>query len=188
MRKVLIILGLISMISCNQKNKENKHSDKVLTKEMTERQKFDTSKLTEKEKNILNSFYKRREMFDSFVKQEKIDRHTCPGCGYPTLSERGEYEICEVCNWEDDGLDEKQANEIWGGPNQGLTLIENRLNIGKTLNHIADSLNGTINMNPKDVMKAFIEHNKRMNAFDEEKMMGALRDDPIWKEWINKVR
>jgi hypothetical protein len=32
-------------------------------------------------------------------------RFTCPCCGYRTLPEPpGSYEICEVCFWEDDGV------------------------------------------------------------------------------------
>src|SRR5579863_7304160 len=27
----------------------------------------------------------------------------CPCCGYPTLTDRDAYEICCLCNWEDDG-------------------------------------------------------------------------------------
>ena len=27
----------------------------------------------------------------------------CPCCQYKTLDMRGEYEICPVCQWEDDG-------------------------------------------------------------------------------------
>lgn len=40
-------------------------------------------------------------------------RIPCPCCGHATLSERGSYEICPVCFWEDDG-DEDVAH---GGPN-----------------------------------------------------------------------
>ena len=29
----------------------------------------------------------------------------CPCCGYRCLRERGEYEVCSVCFWEDDGSD-----------------------------------------------------------------------------------
>jgi len=28
--------------------------------------------------------------------------YPCPCCGVRTVSERGAYEICEVCGWEDD--------------------------------------------------------------------------------------
>jgi len=31
----------------------------------------------------------------------------CPGCGLPTLNARsGGYEICQICNWEDDSQDD----------------------------------------------------------------------------------
>lgn len=36
---------------------------------------------------------------------EPIEAETCPCCGYKTLAERGMYEICPVCWWEDEGFD-----------------------------------------------------------------------------------
>jgi len=46
--------------------------------------------------------------------------HPCPCCGYKTLPERGHYDLCPVCWWEDDG-----DIEPWqiSGPN-GQTLLE----------------------------------------------------------------
>ena len=44
-------------------------------------------------------------------------RYGCPCCGYPTLQERGAYEICFLCTWEDDGQDDPQADEVSGGQN-----------------------------------------------------------------------
>lgn len=29
--------------------------------------------------------------------------YKCPCCGFKTLKTKGEYEICRVCSWEDDG-------------------------------------------------------------------------------------
>ncbi|NKF24508.1 CPCC family cysteine-rich protein [Solimonas marina] len=52
----------------------------------------------------------------------------CPCCGYKTLIERAAYEICPVCFWEDDGQDEAEATEVWGGPNGGLSLAQAREN------------------------------------------------------------
>ncbi|MFF4835649.1 CPCC family cysteine-rich protein [Streptomyces sp. NPDC001315] len=54
--------------------------------------------------------------------------YRCPCCGFITLAERGAYEICHVCFWEDDGQDEHDAAEIRGGPNRGLSLREARRN------------------------------------------------------------
>ena len=172
-------------ISWWNESSDNMKGDKIKISKMTNTETFDTSKLTDNEKEILSSFYEWRKKFDRYLKQQNIQLYACPGCGYPTLSERGGYEICTVCNWEGDGQDEKQANQVWGGPNQGFTLTETRLKIGKNFKVVADSLNGKINDNPMEVMKAFEKHSIRMSSFDEDKMMDALRGDPIWKEWEN---
>lgn len=55
-------------------------------------------------------------------------RFICPCCGYPTLPERAAYEICEMCNWEDDGQGDEDADEVWGGPNSDYSLSEARRN------------------------------------------------------------
>lgn len=38
----------------------------------------------------------------------------CPCCGYRTLTARGDYQICDLCHWEDDG---SQALDVLSGPN-----------------------------------------------------------------------
>jgi hypothetical protein len=68
-------------------------------------------------------------MFDNVsrpAKQEKT--YQCPCCGYKTLYERGGYEICKVCFWEDDGQDDHDADDVRGGPNGVLSLKQARLN------------------------------------------------------------
>ncbi len=52
----------------------------------------------------------------------------CPCCQYPTLSERGGYEICCLCNWEDDGQDDADADAVRGAPNGSYSLTEAREN------------------------------------------------------------
>jgi len=44
----------------------------------------------------------------------------CPCCEYRTLNSRGDYEICRLCNWEDNGADQL---EQYSGPNH-MTLGE----------------------------------------------------------------
>jgi hypothetical protein len=48
----------------------------------------------------------------------------CPCCGYRSLEERGNYEICGVCFWEDDGSNDEMR---YSGPNH-MTLGEARAN------------------------------------------------------------
>ena len=52
----------------------------------------------------------------------------CPCCRFLTLSERGGFEICEVCFWEDDGQDDSDAEIVRGGPNGYLSLEQARRN------------------------------------------------------------
>lgn len=57
----------------------------------------------------------------------KVDiLYACPCCLYRTLEDRGQYDICPVCFWEDDGNDEQTlTNYSW--PNR-MTLKEAREN------------------------------------------------------------
>lgn len=56
---------------------------------------------------------------------ENFDK--CPCCGYRTLEERGKWEICEVCYWEDDGI---EYLDVVSGPNR-ITLRNARKNFNK---------------------------------------------------------
>ena len=55
-----------------------------------------------------------------------FQKFKCPCCGYHTLTEVGEYEICPVCFWEDDPVQESDP-ELEGGANE-LSLNECRKN------------------------------------------------------------
>jgi hypothetical protein len=53
-----------------------------------------------------------------------LESLSCAACGFLTLSEEdyGSYEICAVCDWEDDAL--QLANPACGGGANQLSLIE----------------------------------------------------------------
>jgi uncharacterized protein YjbI with pentapeptide repeats len=55
----------------------------------------------------------------------------CPCCFSRTLPSRGNFEICEVCFWEDDGQDDSDADVVRGGPNGDLSLTQGRDNYAK---------------------------------------------------------
>jgi hypothetical protein len=52
----------------------------------------------------------------------------CPCCASLTLPARGQYELCPVCFWEDDGQDDPDADVVRGGPNGPLSLTQARAN------------------------------------------------------------
>jgi len=55
----------------------------------------------------------------------------CPCCRCLTLPERGGYELCPVCFWEDDGQDDADADVVRGGPNYTLSLSTARTNYAR---------------------------------------------------------
>jgi hypothetical protein len=86
------------------------------------------------------SLQQRRRFFDTYCtrsheREAELPpgsiRFSCPCCGYPTLGERGSFEICELCWWEDDGTDDEDAENILGGPNLGLSLEQARSNFAQ---------------------------------------------------------
>lgn len=80
----------------------------------------------------------RRQWFDWYVNQMDTKSvvldpaegivYACPCCGSRTLNERGGYDICPVCFWEDDGQDDLDADTVRGGPNGSLSLTQARVN------------------------------------------------------------
>jgi len=66
---------------------------------------------------------------------------TCPCCGYKTLSERGAYEICPICFWEDDALQENDPDAVGGANKVSLHQAQqNYANFGacdrKSIKHV----------------------------------------------------
>jgi hypothetical protein len=75
---------------------------------------------------------RRLEWFTAYTWQKNVLAqardlpYTCPCCGHATLAERGVYEICGECGWEDDGQDNHDSAVNRGGPNGRLSLDEAR--------------------------------------------------------------
>jgi len=92
--------------------------------------------------DVWRPFYFRRTWFE--VHQENYRGHyCCPCCGYPTISSRNNYVMCDLCSWEDDGQDDDAAQEVWGGPNGDYSLREARDNFEKHLTMFRSSEPGT---------------------------------------------
>ncbi len=64
---------------------------------------------------------------------QPVELHSCPCCGYGTLPTRGDFVICNLCDWEDDGQDDADADQIRGGPNGGYSLTDARVNFLRSL-------------------------------------------------------
>ena len=81
---------------------------------------------------------RRREWFERYARQlaessvvapsHRGHHYACPCCLFTTLGERGGFEICPVCFWEDDGQDDHDADVVRGGPNGVLSLNAARTN------------------------------------------------------------
>lgn len=90
-----------------------------------------------------------------------MQREKCPCCGFLTLQERRSYEICALCDWEDDGQGDSNANEIFGGPNWDYSLIEARRNFKENLTMYREFTQYDNEMEAKkSLIDAFIELGK----------------------------
>ena len=58
------------------------------------------------------------------MKSKKV---ICPCCGCVTLQNRGYYEICHVCFWEDEPVASEYPDEVFGA-NGDLSLNQARQN------------------------------------------------------------
>lgn len=144
------------------------------------------------ETEMLAAFQIRRAHYDTYLQANNIPVYTCPGCGFPTLTERNEFNICNLCNWEDDGqddhanslLDVLQENGIsLSLPNAQLTLKDNRINIGRMLESYIELIDGEIDFDTARVLKT-IEYYQQRRKDIEDRMTGdELPQDHIWIEW-----
>lgn len=91
----------------------------------------------------------RTRWFEAYTSQKNVfapvtnGPYSCPCCGHVTLSERGGYEICSECGWEDDGQDSHDSSVVRGGPNGAITLDDARrayeIRGGRSENHVPPS-------------------------------------------------
>lgn len=109
--------------------------------------------------------------------KKSMNRFNCPCCGYQTLSEIGGYEICKICNWEDDGFDDE--HEV-SGPN-GCTLIEARLNFKDHLDMYKERKRNRIEQAYTEKCRSV--KRKLIKVFDEIKHTSS--DDALNSLWRN---
>ncbi|NVK66771.1 MAG: hypothetical protein HWE22_19420 [Flavobacteriales bacterium] len=78
--------------------------------------------------NSYSNEYLRKQLSLNEVCGDEPNLFPCPCCGFKTIDERAEYEICPVCWWEDDGQDNQNADISMGGPNEDISLTQARIN------------------------------------------------------------
>jgi hypothetical protein len=93
---------------------------------------FDKAKLTDLDRALLSDFDRRRAAYDQALEASNIiyHRHTCPACGFPTLKERHDYEVCMICLWQD-GSDERAPTLI--APPNYIAMMQHRIDVAGML-------------------------------------------------------
>lgn len=138
------------------------------------------SKYTKEEETYIDNVRQRRKFYDEYLSNKTVQLFTCPGCGFPTLNTREEYDICNVCNWEDEQENEEQADEILGNPNYDLSLNRNRINIERALQDIVKKQTGAVITDPDTVITILNNHKIRMLSFDSKISYDTDINNPIW--------
>jgi hypothetical protein len=142
---------------------------------------FDIEALKAFDRQVLAEFSERRERIDAFLKTQGSIRLACPSCGYPTIDGRGDFDICSICDWEDDGQDDDDADDVRGGPNSDLSLTDSRLRIGTFLVELARKIGGAINSDPMDMLQAVREREEVLERFRNRHIRrDTHKDDRVW--------
>ncbi len=144
---------------------------------------FDSSTLSTEDNNILAEFNTRRAIVGRYIRQHKIQRFTCPSCAFPTLYQQGVFEVCAVCDWEDDGQDDEDTDDIVGGPNGKLSLTEYRVATGYMLRTLCHQEKGVLVGEPAQILTIIEKHEAGMDAFHEVHSMNVDDDHPVWEAW-----
>ncbi len=75
------------------------------------------------------------------VRPPAPDKYPCPACGFLSFDEpAGSYEICSICDWEDDAV--QLANPASRGGANGESLVEAQSAILRELGMHVRSVNG----------------------------------------------
>lgn len=104
-----------------------------------------------------------------------MKREKCPCCSYPTLEFRNDYEICLLCDWEDDGQDGDQAAEVWGGPNGDYSLEEARINFKKNLIMYRDGFQ-------KNSSETIEQKKRLMKAYEKLEAVNRAAITQVWSK------
>lgn len=141
---------------------------------------------------ILAAFHARRYHYDTYLQANDIQQYTCPGCGFPSLNERGGFNICDVCTWEDDGQDDHAEGLIAAlrvegvqisGPNGQLSLTDNRMNIGRILETNTELINGEIDFDVARVLQTLDFYRQRKVEIEGRMTGEESLQDHILLEW-----
>lgn len=62
---------------------------------------------------------------------DPADAHPCPCCGQTIFTRHDSYEICSICNWEDDGLQENHPYYPGGANDMSLNQAREAYKTGK---------------------------------------------------------
>ncbi|QTD38698.1 hypothetical protein JL193_05375 [Polaribacter batillariae] len=88
---------------------------------------------TSHELKILQNYEDRKNLFESYLKQYEELSFICASCGYPTINKPASYEVCSICEWEDNGYNDNQLFRFNHATHEPLTLFEYRINIGEQI-------------------------------------------------------
>lgn len=123
-----------------------------------------------------------RERVD--VRSGEILKNTCPVCGYLSLDCRDAFEICSICFWEDDGLDDYEIDSE-SEPNH-MTLLEARKKFRNSKQQLLSSVNDNLVRSKIKLSFLMLDNLIDQNESDLEKIT-AVQNELILLFEKNKI-
>lgn len=103
------------------------------------------------------------------------DRYLCPCCYLPSLTERNQNQTCGICNWQDDGRDSDDQDDIDPhGCNRNYSLADSRANFQK--NQSMYSKDDEAFISPSEEKLQLIDSYKRVLITESEDHWAEMLD------------
>lgn len=185
---IFITLLLLSF-ACQQQEQEQKKTTPSTSHKTVAPSSTSKTTAVQKQKRpediFLEAFFQRKLHFDTQIKSNHQTSKicTCPSCGFPTLTTRGTHEVCNICNWIDHQVSDKNPDAIIGGPERDLSLTQSRILTSRELIILTENKKKKVIADLAQFLDVYHNHQARMKLLNDKITDTTPIDDPIWDEW-----
>lgn len=122
--------------------------------------------------DVVKDFKKRRAFFKQYLQLYHVQKYVCESCGFPVLDDKGVYDVCIICNWEDNGYNDEQAEDPNHSCTEKLTLTAYRIQIAKEILEQPQTVKDF-----KRIIKAIYRYDRFEESYDSHQLFSLAPNE-----------